>query len=206
MQNKPAVKEKELIPVTPRGEATRRKILEAAEVEFGDRGFHTASVSSITQRADVGQGTFYLYFHSKEEIFSTLVKEIGRSLRRAMAVEVATGKSRLDAERKGMEAFFAFAQAHPGLYRIVQEAQFVDEPAFRDYYQRLATGYAQGLAEAAGKGDLSPGDAEIRAWAIMGIGHMVGMRLCLWAGVAPSVAQMDQIMEFITSGIAPKTK
>ncbi len=204
MNNLPPAKEKELVPVTPRGEATRRKILDAAEVEFGDKGFHTASVSSITQRADVGQGTFYLYFHSKEEIFSTLVKEIGRALRRAMAVSVATGKSRLEAERRGLEAFFEFAQAHPGLYRIVQEAQFVDEPIFRDYYQKLASGYAAGLESAAAAGELSEGDAHIRAWAIMGIGHMVGMRHCLWANEVPSTAQIDEIMRFIEDGMAPK--
>jgi len=51
---------KALVPATARGEATRRKLLAAAEIEFGARGFHAASVSSITTRADVGQGTFYL--------------------------------------------------------------------------------------------------------------------------------------------------
>ena len=205
MKKKSMMKEKELVPVTPRGEATRRKILDSAEIEFGDKGFHTASVSSITQRADVGQGTFYLYFHSKEEIFSTLVKEIGRNLRRTMSVSVSTGNGRLDAERKGLEAFFEFAQSHPGLYRIVQEAQFVDEPIFRDYYQKLASGYATGLSAAADAGELSPGDSEVRAWAIMGIGHMVGMRHCLWSNEVPSKAQMDEIMRFVEEGIAPKT-
>lgn len=203
MQKKPSNKDKELVPVTPRGEATRRKILESAEIEFGNKGFHTASVSSITQRADVGQGTFYLYFHSKEEIFSTLVKEIGRNLRRSMSVSVATGKGRLDAERKGLEAFFAFAQSHPGLYRIVQEAQFVDEPTFRDYYLRLARGYSDGLSAATNAGELSKGDPELRAWAIMGIGHMVGMRHCLWGGQVPTQANLDELMRFIEEGMAP---
>ena len=43
-------------PLTARGEATRRRILNAAEIEFGEKGFHLASVSSITTRASVGQG------------------------------------------------------------------------------------------------------------------------------------------------------
>lgn len=195
---------KELVPATPRGEATRKKLLDSAEIEFGDKGFHTASVSSITQRADVGQGTFYLYFRSKEEIFSTLVKEIGRSLRKTMAVAVSAGNNRLDAERKGLEAFFAYAQQHPGLYRIVQEAQFVDEPAFRDYYERLATGYGIGLSSAADRGELTPGDAAMRAWSIMGMGHMLGLKHCLWSGKAPDKALMDEIMRFISHGIAAR--
>ena len=197
---------KELVPATARGEATRRKLLDAAEIEFGDRGFHTASVSSITQRAGVGQGTFYLYFRTKEEIFSTLVKEIGRSLRKDMAVAVSAGGHRLVAERAGLEAFFNFAQLHPGLYRIVQEAQFVDEPTFRDYYERLAKGYSTGLATAADKGELSPGDADLRAWSIMGVGHMVGLKHCLWGGQVPSKPMMDEIMRFVTDGIALRGK
>ena len=38
-------------PTTPRGEATRQKLLDAAEEEFGAKGFSRASVSSITSRA-----------------------------------------------------------------------------------------------------------------------------------------------------------
>src|ERR1700757_502104 len=86
---------KELVPVTARGEATRRKLLSAAEEEFGGKGFHAASVSSITTRAGVGQGTFYLYFHSKEEIFVTLVRDIGRKLRKQMLNAAAAAVDRL---------------------------------------------------------------------------------------------------------------
>ena len=196
---------KELVPVTARGEATRRKLLASAEIEIGEKGFHAASVSSITTRADVGQGTFYLYFHSKEEIFVTLVRDIGRTLRKHMALAVGTAKDRLHAERLGLDAFFQFAQAHPGLYRIVQESQFVDEPVFREYYERLAEGYSEDLREAAEIGDISPGDAEARAWAIMGIGHFIGMRWCLWQREVPSREMVDEVMNLIAHGIAPKT-
>src|SRR5581483_7612448 len=102
-----------IVPATPRGEATRRKLLDAAETEFGDKGFHAASVSSITTRADVGQGTFYLYFHSKEEIFTTLVREIGHALRKHMAEAVGKAAPRMAAERAGLEAFLDFACKHP---------------------------------------------------------------------------------------------
>ncbi len=197
-------KERELVPVTARGEATRRKLLSAAEIEIGEKGFHVASVSSITTRADVGKGTFYLYFHSKDEIFLTLVRDIGRRLRKHMAQAIEGIDDRLAAERRALEAFFEFAQAHPGLYRIVQESQFVDDAIFREYYERLAAGYAEDLAEATAKGQLSDGDAEARAWSIMGIGHFIGMRWCLWQGRVPDAATIDSLMDFISHGIGPK--
>jgi AcrR family transcriptional regulator len=195
---------KALVPATARGEATRRKLLSAAEAEFGSKGFHAASVSSITTRAGVGQGTFYLYFHTKEEIFTTLVSEIGRALRTHTGIAVGRAKDRLEAERLGLVAFLEFAIEHPGLYRIVQESQFVDEVVFRDYYERLAKGYSKDLADAADRGELRPGDADARAWAIMGIGHFLGMRHCLWNGELPSATVIDEAMAMIESGIGPR--
>lgn len=195
-----------IVPVTARGESTRRKLLDAAEREFGEKGYHTASVSSITTRANVGQGTFYLYFHTKEEIFITLVREIGHALRKHMALAISKVKPRMAAERAGLESFFEFAHQHPGLYRIVQECQFVDGDVFRDYYERLAQGYAQGLSAAAEKGEVSPGDAEVRAWSIMGMGHFVGMRHCIWKGQAPTKEVVDDMMALIADGMAPSVK
>jgi AcrR family transcriptional regulator len=193
-----------LKPVTARGEATRRRLLNAAEQEFGTKGYHGASVSSITQRADIAQGTFYLYFHSKEEMFLTLVRDIGRQLRAHSAQAIAKAASRLEAERLGLEAFLQFTTRHRGLYRIVQESQFVDPQIFREYYEKLAEGYAAALAAAARGGELAEGDAEARAWALMGIGHFLGLKWCLWQKRNPPPETLDAVMDFIAHGMAPK--
>lgn len=190
-------------PVTARGEATRRRLLNAAEQEFGSKGYHGASVSSITQRADIAQGTFYLYFRSKEEMFVTLVRDIGHQLRAHSTQAIAKATHRLEAERLGLEAFLQFTTRHRGLYRIVQESQFVDPQIFREYYEKLAEGYGAALDGAVRKGDLSPGDGEVRAWAIMGIGHFLGLRWCLWQKKQPSPEVLDQVMDFITHGMGP---
>jgi len=191
-------------PVTARGEATRRRLLNAAEGEFGTRGYHGASVSSITQRAEIAQGTFYLYFRSKEEMFLTLVRDIGHQLRAHSAQAIARAANRLEAERLGLEAFLQFANRHRGLYRIVQESQFVDPQVFREYYEKLAEGYAAALDRAARNGELAKGDAETRAWSIMGIGHFLGMRWCLWQKQTPPPEVLDEVMGFIAKGMAPR--
>lgn len=191
-------------PVTARGEATRRRLLNAAEGEFGTRGYHGASVSSITQRAEIAQGTFYLYFRSKEEMFLTLVRDIGHQLRAHSAQAIAKATNRLEAERLGLEAFLQFTTKHRGLYRIVQESQFVDPQVFREYYEKLAEGYAAALDKAARNGELSKGDSDTRAWSMMGIGHFLGMRWCLWQKQAPPPEVLDEVMSFITKGMAPR--
>ena len=59
-------------PRTERGRRTRRALLDAAAIEFGERGFHESSIVGITQRAGVALGSFYTYFESKEAVFARL--------------------------------------------------------------------------------------------------------------------------------------
>ncbi|MBA4044939.1 MAG: TetR family transcriptional regulator, partial [Erythrobacter sp.] len=63
------------VPRTERGRRTLRKLLDAAAEEFGEKGFHEASVSSITRRAGVALGSFYTYFDSKDALFRALVAD-----------------------------------------------------------------------------------------------------------------------------------
>src|SRR5215472_1398493 len=88
-----------LTPVTARGEATKRRILDAAEEVFGELGYYEASVSEITRRAGVAQGTFYIYFHSKRETFIELVEDIGKRLRAATSAAIQGTSDRIEAER-----------------------------------------------------------------------------------------------------------
>lgn len=87
--------------LTKRGEATRRKLLEAAEEVFADLGYHEASIVKITERAGVGLGTFYNYFDSKQTIFEALVLDLNQRVRQAMAQAMAGASTRLEAERAG---------------------------------------------------------------------------------------------------------
>lgn len=194
-------REAALVPVTARGQATRRKLLDAAESEFGDRGFHIASVSSITGRAGVGQGTFYLYFHTKEEIFVTLVQEIGRSLRSVLRDALDGDGQWAERERAAIAAFQKFSSGYPGRFRIVQEAQFVDQAAFQDYYERLASDYSESLAQATERGEIAPGDSSVRAWALLGMMHFVGLRNSLAGDAQPASNEVLELARMAEHGL-----
>jgi len=167
-------------PKTRRGRKTREKLLQAAEAEFGERGFPDASIASITQRAGVALGTFYVYFDSKEEIFRALVSYMGDLTRQWIVERVAESPDRLTAERRGVEAFIEFVRTHRNLYRVVSMAQFVAEDAFRDYYQVFADAYRENLERAAGRGEIRRGDSEVWSWALIGMTVFLGMRFADW--------------------------
>lgn len=51
------------------------QILEAAVRVFGIKGFAGTNVADIAEAANVGKGTLYLYFESKEDIFNSILQE-----------------------------------------------------------------------------------------------------------------------------------
>lgn len=168
-------------PATARGRATRQALLDAAEAVFGETRFDAASITEITRRANVSQGTFYVYFDSKKAIFLELVRHLG-TLARARLREAGEGAStRLEREEVGLRTFLRFVAEHRNLYRIVRQAEFIDEEAYRDYYRRFAQGYVAGLGGAVAAGEVAPVDLEALAYALMGISDFVGMRWVLWA-------------------------
>lgn len=161
------------------GEATRRSLLASAERAFGEAGYHATTVSTITYLADVGQGTFYLYFPSKVAIFEELVREISREFRLRQSLAVAHCADRPAVEAEGLRSFLAWVREHPGAYRIVREAEFVDKGVGKLYYTRLADGYARGLAKAMDRGEIRRSDPEAFTYAILGIAHLCGQRWVL---------------------------
>ncbi|MFW6331329.1 MAG: TetR/AcrR family transcriptional regulator [Gemmatimonadota bacterium] len=188
-------------PRTARGEATRQKLLDAAEALFGRGGYHSTSVTAITRRAGVAQGTFYLYFGGKEEVFRELVRDLNRRLRRAITRDVAGLESRLEVEEAGLRSFLRFAAEHRDLYRIVFESQFIDPSLFRWYYERLAEGYTRGLAAAMEAGEVRRLDPETVAYALMGAAHFMGMRWVVWENAEPPAEVLESLRRFIRSGL-----
>lgn len=191
--------------LTARGEDTRNAILAAAEAVIGERGFASSSITDITRAAGIAQGTFYIYFPTKDMVFRELVALMGRLTRATLSQAVAGISDRLDAERIGLAAFLHFVAERPSLYNIVEEARFVAPEAYRDYFSSFAEAYAQNLAHAADEGIIRPGNAEIRAWALMGMAKTLGERFCVWQrqGDLDARAVVDDVFDMLERGLRP---
>lgn len=192
-----------LEPVTERGRRTRRKLLDAATREFGERGFHDASISGITRRAGVALGSFYTYFESKEAIFRALVRDFSEGVRVAASSGIEKGGSALDRERNAFAAFMRFAQEHNEIYRIIDEAEFVDPQSYRAHYENTANRILERLRQGAQEGELRDDLEEAHAWAIMGMNVFLGLRYAVWAraGDDPD-AVPDIARDILARGIA----
>ena len=166
----------EKTPRTERGRKTLRLLLDAAAAEFGEKGFHESSVVSITQRAGVALGSFYTYFDSKDSLFRALVRDMSAQVRQTVGPVIAAEPDRLEGERKGLNKFLNFVREHKELYRIIDEAEFVDPPSYRAHYEDTVNGYLASLKEAATKGQVRDDVEEVHAWAIVGMNVFLGLR------------------------------
>ncbi|MEA2647043.1 MAG: hypothetical protein QOE92_2126 [Chloroflexota bacterium] len=191
-----------LAPSTPRGEATRQKVLESAEHVFGEKGYHGASVTEITRAAGVAQGTFYLYFRGKKEIFLDLVDSLGRALRAATLEASSRAQTYAEAERLGFKAFFGFARGHRHIYRIVQECDRVDPVTFRRFYADLAETYHRANAAALSRGEIAASDPEVLAYCMLGVGHFVALRFLLWDDELTEETE-EAAIAFVQRGLRP---
>ena len=59
---------------------TRARILDAAKLEFEQKGYVAVRVSDIVERAGVSHGLFYNYFDSKQDIFRELARGLEQEL------------------------------------------------------------------------------------------------------------------------------
>ena len=167
-------------PRTERGRETLRKLLDAAAREFGERGFHEASISGITRQAGTALGTFYTYFDSKEAIYSALVGDMSQHVARAATAGMSRDSNGTVREGEALAAFLAFARDHKEIYRIIDEAEFADPASYRQHYTGAAERIAARLDESVKAGVVTPGDNEIRAWAVMGMNVFLGLRFGVW--------------------------
>jgi len=194
-------------PLTPRGQRTRQALLDAAEKVFGELGFHNAGIVEITQAAKVALGTFYLYFPDKRTIFRELVRTLNTQLRASIRQRVQGLDERIEVEVAGFEEFFSFVREHHNLYRVVLQAETVDEDIYRWHYRTIASGYVRGLRVAQSKGQVRGDlDAETLAYALMGMSEALGMRSVLWEGKLPSAAARRTIRGLLEGGLAAKKR
>ena len=186
-----------------KGDRSRQRILDAAEQVFAEHGFHTASIVKITEAAGLAQGTFYLYFASKQAVFEQVLLDLNHRVRQAMADGARGAKNRIEAERGGFRGFFTFTAEHPALYRVIRQAEFVAPELLERHYATIATGYVEGLRAAMRAGEIAPADPEVVAWALMAVGEMIGLRWVLWSDAKQIPEHVfDETMAFVSRALS----
>jgi len=124
-----------------RGKMIREALFKAAAEVVGEHGYQEASISMITQRAGVAQGTFYNHFQSRQDILDQLLPALGREMMEHIAKCSKKGKTALEREEAGFKGFFSFLKQNPDFFRILNEAESFAPNAYRAHMEHVMAGY-----------------------------------------------------------------
>ena len=180
--------------VTRDKDATRQRLLDAAEQVFAEKGYHGAVVDDIIRASDSSKGGFYFHFPNKQGIFlaliDALVPKLAAAVDHAIADE-ADPVAQMDAAlRTVLETF----SRHRRLSKIllveaVGLGHGFDEKLMRTrgYFAAMIQGY---LDRAVAAGAIAPMDTETVAWAWFGAINEIVVR---WL-VMGRPARLDQVL------------
>lgn len=131
---------------------TRRRLLAAARGVFAREGLEAATIAQITQAADVGFGTFYLHFATKEDAFRAVVtegfEELARLLEQERAEAAAAGAPWWEQVSIGVRAYCLFAERNRELFQVMFAGGATGYGLVRELQMRFADLLAGQLAAA----------------------------------------------------------
>ena len=147
---------------------TEAALLRAAEEVFAAKGFVTATVADIVERAEVSRGTFYLYFTNKDDIFATLMSRVVDEMFVLSATRQAgTVRERIEA---GNRAFLKTFKHHRKLMRSILHVASLD-PATAKTLNNLRNQFADRvrlqLERGLSSGKCHPHDPAIASYALV---------------------------------------
>jgi len=154
-------------PRREKAEATRQRILEAAQSEFTEKGYYGATMASIAERAKVASQTVYFVFHTKARIISALIDRLVIGTEPPQIPQETAWWSAMRDEPDATEALRHFIRgacplfARASAVAEVLRAAALTDPEVHEVYahheQLRETGFAEVIDVIAAKGALRPG-------------------------------------------------
>lgn len=100
-------------------EERRRTILKAARVLFWKHGYAATTMPQIAKAAELAHGTVYLYFKSKDALYTELLLEGYDRLETCLRDAIAGPGSGAAHAARLIDEFFAFARKNPEYFNIM---------------------------------------------------------------------------------------
>ncbi len=96
---------------------TRKLLIHSALQLVLEKGYDAISIQDITDRADLGRGTFYIHFKDKEEVVWTAFQELFQGLEQEAHQQL--DRSMPQVEYYGLLNIFRHAEKNRDLYRVM---------------------------------------------------------------------------------------
>ena len=126
-----------------RKQKTRDDLLAAATRVLAEKGLHATKIADIAAAADVGVGTFYLHFDTKEVLFDALVEDAVTRLKAAVDAAREGLDDPVEESRAATRAFCRFARDNREVFKLV----FGPTTSRHDVVRRAQALFAQDIEQ-----------------------------------------------------------
>jgi AcrR family transcriptional regulator len=96
---------------------TRNLLIQTTLQLVLEKGFDAISIQDITERADLGRGTFYLHFKDKEEVVWTMFQDMFKEMEQEAHKQL--NRNLPQVEYFGLLNIFHHAEKNRDLYRVM---------------------------------------------------------------------------------------
>ncbi|MBI3247830.1 MAG: TetR/AcrR family transcriptional regulator [Deltaproteobacteria bacterium] len=186
-----------------RKEKTKQDLLAAARKVLAERGYHNAKIMDIAAAADIGVGTFYLYYPTKDALFLEMVEETARLLKERIDQARLTAEGAIEKMRAANLAFFRFAEENRDLLKIIFGHGNAFNELLRTVYAMFVEDAVARVAEGVERAEFRVLQSRVIANALVGMFAQVVSWWIDQEGL--SAATMADIMtDFALHGLTPK--
>lgn len=152
--------------ITKTPEERRHDILQAARDRFAAKGPAATSIADITEAANVGKGTFYLYFNSREHVLGALWEEFVDGFV-DITVEMLTNPGNepwIDLAERMVIELINYDIAHSDIHQMVYSSAGADAmKMFREANQKILALLRGGVARGVQEGEFDVTHPELAA-------------------------------------------
>jgi AcrR family transcriptional regulator len=184
-------------------EARRAQLLDAARRCFVADGYAGTSISSVVRAAGVAQGTFYVYFDSKQAVLAELRRGVFRDYAEALASSASAPRAADARLVETVRSMARLVEKNLELERVFRQAESADElsRAAVDGRARLARAAAGFMAEGVAAGELEVDDPERTAELIVTLFDHVLYESLVYERPAPLSTTVELALRFVLRGL-----
>lgn len=153
-------------------EATRARILEAAESVFADKGYHDALVDEVAEATSLSKGGIYFHFPSKEDLFFAVLDRLADRLIAKVERESAGKTTALAGADAALVAVFSALSKRRRLAKLLMIQGYSMGNAFErkraELFDRFAGVIRSHLDDAVARGEIGALDTAVASHVWLG--------------------------------------
>jgi AcrR family transcriptional regulator len=149
----------------------RKLIVEAATKSFSLFGFKATTMDQVAKIANVGKGTIYTFFKTKEELFDEIINSLIKEMKLAAEEALDPSKSFQENVHSALYRILEFRLEHQLTIKLFQEGREMRTPAVMEVMERIEKAILSFIKEkialAIQKGEIQPCDPELTSFVML---------------------------------------